>query len=320
MSDHIQRRTISTHRTTAVVVACTAVTLPGCSATPLNLTGAGDRTQPQVVTFNKYASSPDKSLTYQSNQPGLSYSHVNVVYQLSAGSGAPTQDFHMLVGLEAPGSTTIKLVKHSFVPVPQPIESGGSPAPLPPSGGAAPASDPDLNGPALTVNFGWAFITFRWPLIWVRNIEAGSIGTTAITRWDGDTMYLYLVRNGIAEYDPTNTTPALVTDVDSGLEINAKAPFATPNREYATFKDRPEVHIVRRSFARVTQGPSSGNLQTQSTTVDGVWTALEQTFMVSTTTAGDIVVTGAGVAGETEFLEQVLSAARVRSLYQLPLD
>ncbi len=168
------------------------------------------------------------------------------------------------------------------------------------------------DGPALQVDRGFAFITFRWPLIWVRNIDAGSVGTTAIVRRHGDQIQLFLVRNAMQLGNQ-----ALTTDCDSGLQIDSGSLYPSELFEF----NEPstwEVIMVRHDKLAASKfyqplGTGSGNAFKRST-----WK-----FDVKADAATGQIEVSPEDMNESEaatFLAEVLAIARDNGLYIVPQD
>jgi hypothetical protein len=166
----------------------------------------------------------------------------------------------------------------------------------------APAGTPNIQypeGPGLRVTRGWAFITFRWPLIWTEGIDAGSIGTTAVLNSLTDRADVYLIANGL---DTTSQTPPTrppgVTDPDVHLYIRADGAPAGVGVKIPT-----GYQAVRRSYKveRDAQGK-----------VTKVTLAGQKSLRVVKDASGKITV------ADDKFLQGVLEGATQQGLYTLP--
>lgn len=201
-------------------------------------------------------------------------------------------EYHVLCGIESAGDSGAK-----FYLTPRNYAPGQPP-------------EPDPQGPGMRHTIGWSFITFSWPLIWVRNIDAGSIGTTAIMRWQGDDLSLFLVRNG----KPTPTSGPLdppVPDTSSGLWLRANDVTGAPFE----LSMPPGKEIVRVRFFKQDEPP---DLWQPYESAPGVWEQIS--FDAANDGAGAIVVTTDQPAGNADcaFLAGVLQRAHEEAIYVLP--
>lgn len=179
----------------------------------------------------------------------------------------------------------------------------------------APGQDPKPGprGPGMRHSVGWSFITFRWPLIWVRNIDAGSIGTTAIKRWEEVNgvahLSLFLVRDKrpAQSNDPTDPPDP---SAGPGLFLSAGYPV---DSEKLHLPDGQE--IVRVRFYE--QGGVS-NRMVPIMSSPGVWEKVS--FQVTEDASGAVAVSATEPAGEADcaFLAGVLQRAREAGIYRLP--
>ncbi|KAA0214046.1 MAG: hypothetical protein DYG94_02735 [Leptolyngbya sp. PLA3] len=184
--------------------------------------------------------------------------------------------------------------------------------------------EPDPQGPGMRHTEGWSFITFKWPLIWVRNIDAGSIGTTAIMRWQEINgiryLSLYLVRNGkLSPLLPPSEdegghgdAETIASDETSGLFLNAGYPFPSMELYMPAGKE-----IVR---VRFFEGGSVPDRMIPVRTSPGVWEQIS--FDVTEDELGAITVTATDPAGDADcaFLAGVLRRAQAEAIYTLPAD
>jgi hypothetical protein len=168
------------------------------------------------------------------------------------------------------------------------------------------------DGAVLHLEYGWGFVTFSWPLIWMHNVDAGSLGTTAIGRRTGDTLETFLVRNA-RQLD----TPTLTTDCDTSLEIDSGGSYPdqtlgfAPGDAWDVVMCRHDKIVNSSFFAPV--GSGSGG----SFTLD-LW------YFDVTVDATDHVVVTPEDAGDPDaaeaagFLAQVLAIARAQEIYVVP--
>lgn len=170
------------------------------------------------------------------------------------------------------------------------------------------------DGAALRHEHGFAFITFRWPLIWMQNIDAGSIGTTAIGRRHGNTIQTFLIRNA-RQIDTT----LLTTDCDTALEIDSGSNFPVETLDFEPGSAWDVImcrhNKIQNSDYFEAQGSGSG-----SGFVRDRWY-----FNVAVDASDQIVVTpefsGGSVADEAAtFLAEVLTIARTQEIYVVPDD
>jgi len=211
-------------------------------------------------------------------------------YCVNFGSSDPGS-FHVLCGIESAGDAGAKFYL-----------TGRNAA-----DGQANPKAPEAPGMRHTV--GWSFITFTWPLIWVHNIDAGSIGTTAISRWQGDDLSLYLVRNGLTTPQSPPITQPPVPDKNSGLFIHTG--FGYDDFELSVPSG---AHVVRVKF---TKEQGYGNrMIPEGTWVDGTFEWTTEAFVVAKQN-GKATVTSGGSASERAFLQGVLDKASSEGIYQL---
>lgn len=197
-------------------------------------------------------------------------------------------EYHVLCGIENSGDAGAK-----FFLTPKNETEGQPPEPGP-------------RGPGMRHNVGWSFITFRWPLIWVRNIDAGSIGTTAIMRWQGEELTIFLVRNG----KETPTSGDAQPDMQSKLLLRAGYPHLSTNLCMPDGKEIVRVRLYQ-------QGGVSDNMVPVYSSPE-TWEKLS--FNVTGNATGPIVVTATEPAGDADcaFLAGVLQLARDKQIYRLP--
>lgn len=270
----------------ATLLGCLAMT--GCGAPP-RLFAVRDGQPALTATTVAWPEGRRSDLQLPSLPSGGSapVRHFRVEFEENGQSDA----YHMLCGVESPGDVNAK-----FWLTPENVALGQTP-------------DPGLRGPGLRHTIGWTFITFTWPLMWVRNIDAGSIGTTAIQRWQANELSFYLVRNG----KPTPTSPPAdppVADADSKLWLRARY---TTGEEFKLGMPAGK-EIVRVRFFKQ-QGPS--NFWQPYESAPSVW---EQASFDVSENAGAIVVTASDSAHNADcaFLAEVLERARAAQIYRLP--
>ncbi|MCL4221116.1 MAG: hypothetical protein KJZ65_07075 [Phycisphaerales bacterium] len=153
-------------------------------------------------------------------------------------------------------------------------------------------------GPGLRVVTGWAFITFRWPLIWTESIDAGSIGTTSVVRATPEKVDLYLVLNKLDKNNPKEPVrPPDCTDPNARLYVRVAGVAGSTSVALPT-----DCQGVRRSYKieRNEQGHVAG------TTLSS-----ETPLKITRSSAGAILVEG------DEFLQEVLDAACSQGLYKI---
>lgn len=197
------------------------------------------------------------------------------------------------------------------------------PIPATPPSEAASSDGPtsDASSPSIEIPGGWGFVTIRWPMIWVQNIRAGSIATTALMRWDPvfpNTLHLYVIRNGVDEYFENMIDPTLVSDLNTMVQIQVDdASTGTMLVENIHFADDGDCHIIRRTFKRETP---TAPLKLQM--VSG--NPLERRFAVkaASTGSGFKVTTCPGTPSTSQaeriWLQEILSQAHRNRLYALP--
>lgn len=197
-------------------------------------------------------------------------------------------EYHVLCGIENSGDAGAK-----FYMTPKNETDGQPPEPGP-------------RGPGMRHNVGWSFITFRWPLIWVRNIDAGSIGTTAIMRWQGEELTIFLVRNG----KETPTSETAQPDTESRLLLRAGYPHLSTELCMPAGKEIVRVRLYR-------QGGVSDNMVPVYSSPE-TWEELS--FDVTGNATEPIVVTATEPAGDADcaFLAGVLQRAHDKQIYRLP--
>lgn len=170
------------------------------------------------------------------------------------------------------------------------------------------------DGPALHFSLGWSFITFHWPLIWMKNIQAGSIGTTAISRRTSDTAQTYLIRNAV-QID----TNLLTSDCDTGLSMDSGTTYPVETFEFEPGSNWDVVmcqhHKIPASQYFAPQGAGSG-----SGFACDLWY-----FDVAVDQSDALVVTPEDpsdpVAAEAAaFLLEVLTIAREQEIYGVPIN
>lgn len=153
-------------------------------------------------------------------------------------------------------------------------------------------------GPGLRIVLGWAFITFRWPLIWTESIDAGSIGTTSVVRATSEKVDLYLVLNKLDKDNPKDPVrPPDCTDPNARLYVRLVGVAGSTSVALP-----PDYQGVRRSYKieRNEQGH-----------VAGTTLASETPLKITKSSEGAIQVEG------DEFLQQVLDAASSQGLYKI---
>ena len=167
------------------------------------------------------------------------------------------------------------------------------------------------DGPTLLLENGFAFITFQWPLIWMKNIDAGSVGTTAIMRRTSDELQVFLIRN--AKESLTNQNPT--TDCNTTLRMY---PVSSVREETIAFKavSRWDVVMIRHKevgsdFEPIGTGTGSSYKRTR-------W------FFDVTKNAktGALTVTpeDSGENDAAVFLKMVLEIGRCQGLYVVPAN
>lgn len=169
------------------------------------------------------------------------------------------------------------------------------------------------DGPTLRFNHGWAFITFQWPLIWMQNIDAGSIGTTAIARRTGDVVQTFLVRNAL-EID----TDILTTDCDTGLSIYSGSGYSTEQFGFEAGSGRDVVMCQHKKLTNsqyfAPDGTGSGSGFERDRWYFDV--ALDSgAIVVTPEDASDSVAVEAAV-----FLQEILSIAHDQEVYVVPIN
>lgn len=153
-------------------------------------------------------------------------------------------------------------------------------------------------GPGLRVTAGWAFITFRWPLIWTESIDAGSIGTTSVVRATPEKVDLYLILNKLDKSGGKEPVlPPDCTDPNARLYMRvAGVPGSTSVAVPTDFQGvRRTYRVARDGEGRVT-----------STTLDS-----HTPLKITRSSTGAIEVEG------DAFLQKVLDAAALQGLYKI---
>ncbi len=165
------------------------------------------------------------------------------------------------------------------------------------------------DGPTLRLEQGFAFITFQWPLIWMKNIDAGPVGTTAIMRKTGDELQVFLIRNA-----KQLGTGKLTTDCDSKLDMN---PAGSAPQETIEFKASSPWDIVMIRHAMKT----GGDFEPIGSSASSGFERTRWLFDVSQNAASGALTVTPKDSGEDDaaaFLEMVLEIARCQELYILP--
>ena len=166
------------------------------------------------------------------------------------------------------------------------------------------------DGPTLLLENGFAFITFHWPLIWMKNIDAGSVGTTAIMRRTSGELQVFLIRN--AKQFGKNQ---LTTDCKTGLNMNptSSAPPETIGFKAASKRDVVMIRHMEDGSDFEPVGTGSGpSYKRTRWYFDVTQNAL----------TGQLTVTpeDSGEDDAAAFLEMVLEIGRCQNLYVLPVD
>lgn len=208
-------------------------------------------------------------------------------------------------GSEAPGGAAASSGTYAVLCGLEDGSSGGATFYLTPENAAGGQQPRYPDAPGLTFTSGWSFITFTWPLIWTRNIDAGSIGTTAIGRWEGMDFSLYLVRNG--KPSPGYAGPP-VPDTESGLWIET-GQWGQFTLTMPEGKEVARVHFTKERLG--------ANL---IPVTNGIGQWVVESFDTATDGTGAITVTSGGTPEERAFLADVLNRARAEQIYELPLD
>lgn len=247
-------------------------------------------------------------VTWRGNEPSK-----KKIAQIKGEGIQHARHFRVLFGQELPGGAQSGAGSYSLICGVEEGETSNASFYLSPENTAEGQEEPkDPNAPGLTFTRGWSFITFTWPLIWMRNIDAGSIGTTAIARWEGLDLSLYLVRNGKAE---PGAGGAIVADDASGLYIHVGFGYDDFELTMPAGKEVARVHFSKRK--------TDMNLLPQGTTISGSFTWEIEAFDLgpSASDEGDkIVVTSGGSQSEREFLAEVLNRAHEEGIFELPID
>jgi hypothetical protein len=167
------------------------------------------------------------------------------------------------------------------------------------------------DGPALRLEHGFAFITFQWPLIWMQNIDAGSVGTTAIARRHGNEIQIFLIRNArqLNTLKPT-------TDCQSGLEMASGGGFPD---ETIGFEKKTQWDIV---MTRHEKQGSTGFFKPIGTGNGSSFKRTQWRFNVSSALSGTLSVTpdDPGELEAATFLRKILEVAQSEGLYTVPGD
>jgi len=169
-------------------------------------------------------------------------------------------------------------------------------------------------GPTLHYTVGWSFITFQWPLIWMKNIQAGSIGTTAISRRTGDTVQTFLIRNA-KQLDST----LLTSDCDTGLIMASGTTYPDETFE---FEPGSNWDVVMCQHQKI---PASQYFAPQGSGSGSGFAFDRWYFDVTVDQADALVVTPEDpidpVAAEAAtFLLEVLTIARQQEIYIVPIN
>jgi hypothetical protein len=167
------------------------------------------------------------------------------------------------------------------------------------------------DGPGLAINNGWAFVTFRWPLIWMESIQAGSIGTTSVMQTTTDRVDLFLVLNAkdVANADPITRPAACPRDAKlfiRVLGVEGSICLQVPK----------ESKAVLRSYALQRDATGHVTSTTPMTfTVEGKST---QELPLAIVRKDGRIVVGANASEQERFLGKVLTCAQLQGLYDVP--
>lgn len=212
------------------------------------------------------------------------------------------REYTIQFGQESPGGAAINSGTYAVLCGVEGGQPTGASFYLTPENSAGDQQPRYPDAPGLTFTRGWSFITFSWPLIWTRNIDAGSIGTTAIGRWEGMDFSLYLVRNG--KPSPDHSGPP-VPDTESGLWIE------TGLWGQFTLRVPADREVAKVHFKKAKFGANLAPVTSQM----GQW-VVESFDLLDEN--GVIAVTSGGTAQERAFLAEVLNQARSNGIYELP--
>lgn len=202
--------------------------------------------QPEVINYT--GSAVTKGITRQADESPAGFYLVK--YQDASGGTPVEREFIYLVGLDdsnpATANAEVKPLQFSQIPL-QSAQAEQMPIPQAiASRSAGTTGDP----PSAGMSTGWGYITYRWPSIWIQNIRAGSVATTALFRWkDANTLYLYLIRNGMDAYNGGQPDPTPVPDFDCEAQMHVSLTDSMWV-ENLKFEAGAQYHAVRRMFVR----------------------------------------------------------------------
>ncbi|MBX3321650.1 MAG: hypothetical protein KF757_01530 [Phycisphaeraceae bacterium] len=167
------------------------------------------------------------------------------------------------------------------------------------------------DAPGLSVNSGWAFVTFHWPLIWMESVQAGSIGTTSVMQTTQNRVDLYLITNSKDRANPDPITrpgscPEAARLLIRVVGIEGSVCLQVPKDAKAVLRS---YTLERDEHGHVTQTTPV------SFTVDGKST---QELPLTIVRKDGSIIVGTNHSEQERFLGKVLNCAYLQGLYDVP--